>query len=229
MTPTTPTVGQVRVWNADTYTRIMIPLGGQAKYQAARISDPDRIYFDIEGAKLSAKLSAPVDVPSGGYLKAVRMAQNHPDVVRVVLEVTKVKDYSVFELANPDRLVVDVYGPAADIAPTQRRLRFRSGAKRYGHRTASRHQRRGYDAMPTRQQRAGQLRTTDSTNATPADSPAKLALVQSSSRIGFGSHVKASLRATRHCETGRDHRRATAAHRRFAQEGRRGHGPCGDA
>lgn len=110
-------VGQVRVWNADTYTRIIIPLGGQAKYQAARISDPDRIYFDISGAQLDAKLSAPVDVPSGGYLKAVRMAQNTPDVIRVVLEVTKVKDYSVFELANPDRLVVDVYGPDADIAP----------------------------------------------------------------------------------------------------------------
>ena len=57
-------VGQVRVWNADTYTRIIIPLAGQAKYQAARISDPDRIYFDIEGAKLGAKLNAPVDVPT---------------------------------------------------------------------------------------------------------------------------------------------------------------------
>jgi N-acetylmuramoyl-L-alanine amidase len=113
--------GQVRVWNADTYTRIIIPLSGQAKYQAARISDPDRIYFDIEGAKLGAKLSAPVDVPSGGYLKAVRMAQNNLDVVRVVLEVTKVKDYSVFELANPDRLVVDVYGPGADMAPGAKR------------------------------------------------------------------------------------------------------------
>jgi N-acetylmuramoyl-L-alanine amidase len=114
--PDTADVGQIRVWNADTYTRIIIPLGGQAKYQAARISDPDRIYFDISGAKLGAKLNAPVDVPSGGYLKAVRMAQNNPDVVRIVLEVTEVKDYSVFELANPDRLVVDVYGPDADIA-----------------------------------------------------------------------------------------------------------------
>jgi N-acetylmuramoyl-L-alanine amidase len=115
--PDTSNVGQVRVWNADTYTRIIIPLGGQAKYQTARISDPDRIYFDISGAKLGAKLSEPVDVPSGGYLKAIRMAQNSQDVVRVVLEVSKVKDYSVFELSNPDRLVVDVYGPDADRAP----------------------------------------------------------------------------------------------------------------
>ena len=107
-------VGAVRVWNADTYTRIIIDLNGQAKYQAARIDDPDRIYFDIDSAKLNRQLlQAPIDVPSGGYLKSIRVAQNRENVVRVVLEVTKVKDYSVFELANPDRLVVDVYGPNA--------------------------------------------------------------------------------------------------------------------
>jgi N-acetylmuramoyl-L-alanine amidase len=106
-------VSHVRIWNAENYTRIIIELGGQAKYQAARIFDPDRIYFDIENAKLSNELlHQPIDVPSGGYLKAVRVAQNRSDVVRVVLDVAKVKDYSVFELADPDRLVVDVYGPA---------------------------------------------------------------------------------------------------------------------
>jgi N-acetylmuramoyl-L-alanine amidase len=105
-------VSRVRVWNADNYTRIIIELGGKAKYQAARISDPDRIYFDIDNAKLSSELlHAPIEVPSGGYLKAVRVAQNRSDTVRVVLDVAKVKDYSVFELAGPDRLVVDVYGP----------------------------------------------------------------------------------------------------------------------
>src|SRR5207248_5064200 len=57
-----------------------------------------------------------IEIPSGSYLKAVRVAQNRSDVVRVVLDVAKVKDYSVFELANPDRLVVDVYGPAGKTA-----------------------------------------------------------------------------------------------------------------
>jgi len=104
-------IGQVRVWNADSYTRVIIDLGAQAKYQAARISGPDRIYFDIENAQLNSRLATePVEIPSDGYLKSVRIAQNRANVVRVVLEVNKVKDYSVFELANPDRLVVDVYG-----------------------------------------------------------------------------------------------------------------------
>ena len=81
------------------------------KYQAARISNPDRIYFDIEGAKTHpVLLHDPVDVDDGGYLKGVRVAQNHSGVVRVVLEVNRAKDYSVFLLPDPYRLVVDVYG-----------------------------------------------------------------------------------------------------------------------
>jgi N-acetylmuramoyl-L-alanine amidase len=106
-----PQVSRVRTWNADTYTRIVIDVGSPVKYQAARISGPDRIYFDIEGAKVDpALLHKPIDVENGGYLKTVRIAQNQSGVVRVVLEVNRAKDYSVFLLPDPYRLVVDVYG-----------------------------------------------------------------------------------------------------------------------
>ncbi len=52
-------------------------------------------------------------MPPGGFLKTVRVAQNQSGVVRVVLEVNRVKDYSVFLLPDPYRLVVDVYGTSA--------------------------------------------------------------------------------------------------------------------
>jgi N-acetylmuramoyl-L-alanine amidase len=109
-----PHVSRIRAWNADNYTRIVIDVGSKVKYQAARISGPDRIYFDIEGAKLShALLRKPIDVDGSGYLKTVRVAQNQLGVVRVVLEVNSVADYSVFLLPDPYRLVVDVYGTSA--------------------------------------------------------------------------------------------------------------------
>jgi len=109
-----PQVSRIRTWNADTYTRIVIDVGSAVKYQATRISGPDRIYFDIEGAKLGpGLLRKSIDLQGGGFLQAVRMAQNQPDVVRIVLEVNRVKDYSVFLLPNPYRLVVDVYGASA--------------------------------------------------------------------------------------------------------------------
>jgi len=112
--PSVPEVSRIRTWNADTYTRIVIDVGAPVKYQAERITGPDRIYFDIEGAKVgSGMLRRSIDLPSGGFLKSVRIAQNQSDIVRVVFEVSRVKDYSVFLLPNPYRLVVDVYGAGA--------------------------------------------------------------------------------------------------------------------
>ncbi|HET6143838.1 MAG TPA: N-acetylmuramoyl-L-alanine amidase [Candidatus Acidoferrales bacterium] len=110
----TPQVSRIRTWNADTYTRIVIDVGSKVKYQAARITAPDRIYFDIEGAKInSALLRKPIDVESP-FLKTVRVAQYQSGVARVVLEINHVSDFSVFLLPDPYRLVVDVYGtPAA--------------------------------------------------------------------------------------------------------------------
>jgi N-acetylmuramoyl-L-alanine amidase len=109
-----PQVSRIRTWNADTYTRIVIDVGAKVKYQAARITRPDRIYFDIEGAKInSSLLHKAIDLDAGGFLKTVRVAQNQSGVVRVVLEVNRVSDYSVFLLPDPYRLVVDVYGSSA--------------------------------------------------------------------------------------------------------------------
>ncbi len=105
-----PQVTQIRTWNADNYTRVVIDIEDQVKYQAARISDPDRIYFDLNKAKLSSTLAGKTFQVQSGFLKTIRVAQNQSGVVRVVLEVDKVKDYSVFLLPNPYRLVVDIYG-----------------------------------------------------------------------------------------------------------------------
>jgi len=110
-----PQVSRIRTWNADTYTRIVIDVGAKVKYQAARISRPDRIYFDIEGAKInSALLHKSIELGGSGFLKTVRVAQNQSGVVRVVLEVNRVADYSVFLLPDPYRLVVDVYGTSTE-------------------------------------------------------------------------------------------------------------------
>ncbi|HEV8384503.1 MAG TPA: N-acetylmuramoyl-L-alanine amidase [Candidatus Acidoferrales bacterium] len=105
-----PQVTGIRSWNTEHYTRIVISVDEEVKYQAARIANPDRIYFDLYKAKLSSTLAGKtLEVPSG-FLKTIRVAQNQAGIVRVVLEVDKVKDYSVFLLPEPYRMVVDVYG-----------------------------------------------------------------------------------------------------------------------
>ena len=109
----TPQVTGIRQWNAENYTRVVISLENEVKYQAARIANPDRIYFDLYTAHLSSALAGKTLDVQNGFLKSVRVAQNQAGVVRVVLEVDKVKDYSVFLLKDPYRLVVDVYGDTA--------------------------------------------------------------------------------------------------------------------
>src|SRR5207253_2979247 len=100
----------------DMHTRVVIDVGSEVKYRSARMSEPERIYFDIEGAKLtSAMVHKTNDVGDDVLLKGVRVAQNRDGIVRVVLDVNQVKDYSVSLLPDPYRLVVDLYGTSAAV------------------------------------------------------------------------------------------------------------------
>jgi N-acetylmuramoyl-L-alanine amidase len=105
-----PLVTQIRTWNGDNYTRVVISLEDKVQYRGARIADPDRIYFDLHDAKLGSALAGKTLEVQSGFLKTIRVGQNQAGVVRVVLEVDKVKDYTTFLLSDPYRLVVDIYG-----------------------------------------------------------------------------------------------------------------------
>jgi N-acetylmuramoyl-L-alanine amidase len=120
----------IRAWNSADSTRIMVALNNTVRYTAARISSPDRIYFDLYKADLSPKFSSKTpDVP-GGLLKSVRVAQNRQGVVRIVLDVNGAKNYSAYLLGKPYRLVIDVRGPSANVG--------RQAASNNGSSTASR-------------------------------------------------------------------------------------------
>ncbi|HKW88610.1 MAG TPA: N-acetylmuramoyl-L-alanine amidase [Candidatus Acidoferrales bacterium] len=100
----------IRTWNADDYSRVVIDLNGSVKYQAARIKSPDRIYFDLYKARLSHSVTDKELPVQNGFLRSVRVAQNKSGVVRLVLDVKSVEGYSAFLLPNPYRLVIDVHG-----------------------------------------------------------------------------------------------------------------------
>ncbi len=104
----TPSVTGIRAWNAEDSTRIVVTLDDTIAYEAAHIPSPDRIYFDLHKAQLSRKLPEKSLQVDNGLLKSVRLAQNKPDVVRLVLDVSGAKNYSAFLLSNPYRLVIDV-------------------------------------------------------------------------------------------------------------------------
>jgi N-acetylmuramoyl-L-alanine amidase len=114
-----PQVTNIRTWNAENSTRIVVDLERTVKFQSARIKSPDRIYFDLTQARLSPTLAGKTLDLKNGFLKAIRVAQNQKGVVRLVLDVDRVKDYSAFLLPNPYRLVIDVRGQATTTAKSQ--------------------------------------------------------------------------------------------------------------
>ena len=112
----TPHVTDIRTWNADDHTRIVVTLEDTIKYDAVRITSPDRIYFDLYKANLSPSLAKKTITVDNGLLKSVRLAQNKQGVVRLVLDVDGAKDYSAFLLSKPYRLVIDVHTTSAATA-----------------------------------------------------------------------------------------------------------------
>jgi N-acetylmuramoyl-L-alanine amidase len=101
----------IRHWSTATYTRVAIDLGDEVKFEAARVPNPDRIYFDLHGAKLAQELiGKSFDVTDDGFLRRIRAAQSSGDVTRVVLDVSDVTEYSAFLLPNPYRLIIDIHG-----------------------------------------------------------------------------------------------------------------------
>ncbi len=110
----------VRHWSTSIYTRVAIDLGDEVQYEAARVPDPDRIFFDLHGTRLSPELiGKSMSVTDDGFLKRIRIAQFSNDVTRVVLDVSDVSDYSAFLLPNPYRLIIDIHGRKPGTPTTQ--------------------------------------------------------------------------------------------------------------
>jgi N-acetylmuramoyl-L-alanine amidase len=90
---------------------VAIDLGDDVTYEAARVPNPDRIYFDLHGTRLAQELvGRSFTVTDDGFLKKIRAAQFSNDMTRVVLDVNDVTEYSAFLLPNPYRLIIDIHG-----------------------------------------------------------------------------------------------------------------------
>jgi N-acetylmuramoyl-L-alanine amidase len=95
--------------NGTDHARIIIVLSDTVDFDAAHLHAPDRIYFDLHKARVGPKIADKSIDFQDGPLKSVRVGQNRPDVVRVVLDPNGSKTaYSATLVGNPYRLVIDV-------------------------------------------------------------------------------------------------------------------------
>ncbi|MGA7884671.1 MAG: N-acetylmuramoyl-L-alanine amidase [Acidobacteriaceae bacterium] len=116
-----PLVTGIRHWSTPVYTRVAIDLQKEVQYEAVRVPNPDRVYFDLYGARLAPGLKGHWDrVTDDGFLKGIRVMEPSQDVTRIVLSVSSLSDYSAFFLPNPPRLIIDVHGrKGALVAPAR--------------------------------------------------------------------------------------------------------------
>ncbi len=118
------TILGVRVWPAQDYTRVTIESDGLLKAKQFFVASPPRLAVDIEGIELSPQLkelvgSVKSDDP---FISGIRVGQNAPGLVRLVLDLKQSALPQVFNLppiaAYQHRLVFDLY-PTQTIDPLE--------------------------------------------------------------------------------------------------------------
>ncbi|MHB8883438.1 MAG: N-acetylmuramoyl-L-alanine amidase [Thermodesulfovibrionales bacterium] len=109
-------VTDIRYWSYPDYTRVVVTLSDIPEYTQKRLSDPDRLYFDIQNSHIKKEVKTTLPV-GNGMLKAVRAGQFNENTVRVVLDLEKVRDFKIITLEDPVRIIIDIFGEQAAPAP----------------------------------------------------------------------------------------------------------------
>ena len=108
-----PRLRRIRSTVTEDSTRVTIDLEDVVHYNSGRLENPERIFFDLREARLSSEVAREVTRENanvdGDVLTAIRVAQNHAGVVRIVLNVNHVKEYVASISQNPPQLLIDLY------------------------------------------------------------------------------------------------------------------------
>lgn len=109
------TVKDLRFWSNPSYTRIVIDSDKETDYthrllkKDPSISKPQRLYVDLSQSRLGKTFEKTKQI-NDNLLKDARAGQYTADIVRVVIDIKSFKNYKVFSLKNPFRIVIDVWG-----------------------------------------------------------------------------------------------------------------------
>ena len=111
------TVRNIRHWVGDSHTRVVIDLSGPTPHTEGRLTNPDRVFFDLHGSTPDEELEGRAFPIEGSHLQQIRLGVPEPKTTRVVLDFSSVREVSVFALPDPYRLVVDIHGaPPVQVA-----------------------------------------------------------------------------------------------------------------
>jgi len=125
----------VRVWPAADYTRVTIESDTPLAAKHALYDNPQRVVIDVDGLELSPELRELVGKvkPGDPFIAGVRVGQNQPRVVRLVIDLKQPTAPQVFTLepvaAYRHRLVFDLH-PATERDPLLALIQEKAAADR---------------------------------------------------------------------------------------------------
>jgi N-acetylmuramoyl-L-alanine amidase len=102
-------VTSVRFWSLGDVTRVAIEVSSDFHYKSERLTGPDRLFFDIQGARPEMITKGMDVMPVGDpLLKQIRIAETQPGVTRVVLDLEQHAEFTASQLTHPDRLMIEL-------------------------------------------------------------------------------------------------------------------------
>jgi N-acetylmuramoyl-L-alanine amidase len=103
-----PMVTGIQHWSSADSTAVVLNLEGQVQYEAHRLANPDRVYFDLHDTQPASDLAWKSIEVGDALLKRIRVAQPMAGMTRIVLETKTYTDFSVSLEPNPYRLLIEV-------------------------------------------------------------------------------------------------------------------------
>ncbi len=109
------TILSVRVWPAKDYTRVTLELDRPLKFTQNLLSDPPRLFIDLEQVDLDSEIRELVSKVKSDdpYIAQVRVGQLRPGVVRIVFDMKEPVKPQLFALEPignyKHRLLLDLY------------------------------------------------------------------------------------------------------------------------
>jgi N-acetylmuramoyl-L-alanine amidase len=121
--PDSGRVTAVRFWSLGEVTRIAIEVSSDFTFRYNHLSDPERMFFDIHGARpdlTSSARNGAHTVPVGDALvEQIRVAETQPEVTRIVLDLAQATTVTTSQLSNPNRLVIELRSKDRSMPPAR--------------------------------------------------------------------------------------------------------------
>jgi len=118
--PDSAKVTAVRFWSLGDVTRIAIEVSSDFTFKYSQLSNPERLFFDIHGARPQMVSKGVHTIAVGdALLQQIRVAETQPEVTRIVFDLVQTAVVTTSQLSNPSRLVIELRSKDRTPSPAQ--------------------------------------------------------------------------------------------------------------